>query len=187
MVDAILTILLIVGIISAIIILWWIIAADMDYTHFNNTPHAVSTSEGWKEYTRFAMKFQKWFHLFQMNPSKFHFVGSDGYAMNLRDIRQNFRHAHPVFVSQSEETYYMVDFRFSSYLFYWLNRKKIFDRIHYITESKMTLELAEDTKRQIEKLQEQAQKEINESLKESREIILRLTTSEDSQTSSTSN
>lgn len=123
------------------------------------------------------MDFDKWRQLFELNPSKFIFIGGRSHRIyDMTDLTSDFTLSHPAIYKEDEERYYVIDFRPISYLKYFFYNNKIKDRISLISENLITETIVEDIQAKLDAIIDRSQKQIEESLKMRDEIVLRLHT-----------
>lgn len=159
--------------IVAIILL--IVIFDSWDSYFSNIPNKLYIGgEPETYYRRTYVKFKKWKKLFELNPSSFCFVRKDGESINLNYMSYNIRKTHPVFYDTDTQQYYFIDFRFLSYIQYYLYGRAIKNRISFLYEEKMTKQIVGTVQSKIDALVAESEKSIKDTLKLQEKIILRM-------------
>lgn len=161
-----------VAAIIALIVLLIIFSVWDDY--FNHIPDKLFINGQYTYYKRIYMKFKKWWKLFELNPPSFYFVRKDGVSIDLNYMSYKINSTHPVFHDIETNQYYFIDFRFLSYVQYYLYERVIRNRISFLLEEKMTKQIVGTVQSKIDALVAESEKNIKDTLKLQEKIILRM-------------
>lgn len=158
-----------------------IAACDADYSRFRILPEKILVAvsekypDGLADYTVFAMRFEKWWQLFKIDPESFEFVDSDGARLATgKNTKQYYCVTHPCYYDKEKGIFLLISFEGLEYFKYNWNASSIADIYSARLEQGMSLAIVGDIRSKIDKIAEDANKDIQRTLDLQKEIVLRM-------------
>ena len=156
-------------------------ACDADYERFRILPEKILVDvsekypDGLADYTVFTMRFEKWWQLFKIDPESFEFVDRNGARLAARkNTKQDYHVAHPCYHDKEKGIFLLISFEGLDYFNYDRNASSIADIYNTRLEQGMSLAIVGDIRSKIDKIAEDANKDIQRTLDLQKEIVLRI-------------
>lgn len=156
-------------------------SSEPDYERFKVLPEYISVEEsekypdGMADYTVFTMSFGKWWQLFEIDPESFRFVDRNGLSLATgKNTKQYYCVTHPCYYDKEKGMFLLVSFEGLDYINYRWNAGNIANVYNARLEQGMSLAIVGDIRSKIDKIAEDANKDIQRTLELQKEIVLRI-------------